>query len=336
VAEPALDQITTWFGDWRLSSAPLAAHPARTEHGGAALALSEDYRERPVRFGPGDRLFGILAWPADETRLAPAIVLLNTAVEHHVGPNRLYVPLAREWAARGHFVLRFDLGGIGDSKAAYGAEENVAYPAQMLDDAHQAVAFVRRMAPHRSVIVAGLCSGGWLAFRAAREGLAVDAIVSVNPPLYLLDEAGRTWRTERDEIERYQQSMRDPSKWAKALRGGVSYSSFTRVAASAFRRQVAVRLGGVLGEALSDGLANDLGVIAARGIKSLFVFSRGDGGLEYFHLHAQPALGRARVRDFVQHVVVEGAGHSFRPRAAQRTLRELMVDFVASETCGND
>jgi hypothetical protein len=35
------------------------------------------------------------------------------------------------------------------------------------------------------------------------------------------------------------------------------------------------------------------------------------------------------VQAFVKKVVVEGAGHSFRPRAAQRTLRGLLTDFVA-------
>jgi hypothetical protein len=72
-----------------------------------------------------------------------------------------------------------------------------------------------------------------------------------------------------------------------------------------------------------------------RGIRILFVFSRGDDSLKYFQLHAQPALRRASVRNCIQHVVVEGAGHTFRPRAAQQTLRELLTDFVASQTCGS-
>jgi alpha-beta hydrolase superfamily lysophospholipase len=331
----ALEQIITWFGDRRVSPAPSAAHQTARKDDEAAAVVWDDYREQSVRFGPGDRLFGVLGSPAHATRVAPAIVLLTTGVGHHVGPHRLYVPLAREWAARGHLVLRFDLGGVGDSAPPAGADANVAYPGHMLDDAQEAIAFVRRESPASRVIVMGLCSGGWLAFRAARDGLAVDAIVSINPPMYLRDEgAGTPWRTERQEIERYQQSMRDPAKWAKALRGDASYAAFTRVAASALGRQVAARFSGVLGDGLPDGLAKDLGMIADRGIKSLFVFSRGDDGLEYFRLHAPPALRRAVVRDLIQHVVVDGAGHSFRPRAAQRALRELLIDFVASQTCG--
>jgi alpha/beta superfamily hydrolase len=202
----------------------------------------------------------------------------------------------------------------------------------MLDDMREAIAFVRREAPQAPVIVAGLCSGGWLAFQAARDGLAVDAIVSVNPPLYLRDgAAGTQWLTEDDEIERYQHSLRDPSKWAKALRGGASYASFVRVTASALARRAAVWVSAALGDALPDGLAKDLRTIAERRIKSLFIFSEGDMGLAYFRLHARPVLRRAKVRNFVRQVVVEGAGHTFRPRSAQQALRRFLIDFVAAQ-----
>ena len=332
VPEDALNEIASWFHPWHASSAPSAALPALPDEVDPAPAIRDAYSERAVRFGPDRRLFGVLACPADASSMAPAIVLLNTGGSHHVGPHRLYVSLAREWAADGHLVLRFDLGGLGDSAPPYPdrSSESVAYPEHMLDDAREAIALVRKEAPNRRVIVAGLCSGGWLAYQAASHGLAVDAIVSINPPLYLRDGNQRWLRKERT-LERYQQSMRDPSRWAKALRGDVSYATFTRTAASVLARHVAIRVSGVLGDPLPDGLAKDLCTIATRGINSLFVFSRGDDGLAYFQLHAQPALRRPSVRGRVRHMVVEGTGHAFRPLAAQQTLRKILVDFVRSE-----
>ena len=250
-----------------------------------------------MRFGPGDRLFGIFAYPADRSSSKPTIILLNTGAGHHVGPHRLSVPLAREWAARGHHVLRFDLGGIGDSLPPAAADGNVVYPDHMIDDAREAIAFVRTEAPERQVIAAGLCSGGWLAFQAARQNLAVDAIVAINAPLYLRD-GDREWLREGRAIERYQQSMRDPSKWLKALRGRTSPVAFTRVAASALARRVAVRINGALGDTLTDGLGRDLRAIADRRIKCLFVFSRGDSGyavLPTARTARTPPRGRARL-----------------------------------------
>ena len=142
--------------------------------------MQRDSQERPVRFGAGNRLFGMLSPPHADIDGAPSIVLFNTGLEHHVGPNRLYVSLAREWARRGHCVLRFDLGGIGDSDLPPGSTAPVPYPAHMLEDARAAIAFVRSAAPDRRVIAAGLCSGGGWRSRAARDGLAADEIYAVN------------------------------------------------------------------------------------------------------------------------------------------------------------
>ena len=160
--------------------------------------------------------------------------------------------------------------------------------------------------------------------------LPVDAIVSLNPPLYLRDgSSGRRRLIEYDELGRYQRSLRDPAKWAKAIRGRAAYGTFVRLAAAHLGRKLASRIGTTFAGHPLEGLARDLEGIAEREITSLFVFSRGDGGLDYFRLYASPALRRRKVRERIQHVVMEGAGHTFRPPSAQRALREILVEFVA-------
>ena len=157
---------------------------------------------------------------------APAVILLNTGIEYRVGSHRLYVPLARDLAARGHVVFRYDLGGIGDSAPPEGANENVAYPARALDDLREAVGLVRDRAPGRKVFLVGLCSGAWHAFRAAREALQVDGIVSINPPLYLTDRQSWTTRLSAQYQERrnYSRKLRDSSSWLNALSGRSEYA----------------------------------------------------------------------------------------------------------------
>ncbi len=293
-AEP-LDAIAGWLSAWRASGAPESPRDRSPSSAQPEPARGDGFSERAVRFGPDDRLFGIVTAPEAQVPAAPAIVLLNTGAEYHIGPHRLYVPLAREWAARGHLVLRYDLGGIGDSVEPPGAGQNVAYPAHALDDLRHAIGFVRQLAPDRKVIVSGLCSGGWLSFVAAREGLPIDAIASVNPPLYL----------------------RDGPAGAREL------------AAASLTRRIQRALGKVIGGPMRSGLARDLERIAARGLACLFVFSRGDGGLDYFDLYGSQALRRRTVRDRIRLVVVDGAGHTFRPSEARRALHKRLVDFVA-------
>jgi hypothetical protein len=270
-------------------------------------------------------------------RAAPSIVFLTTGTEYHIGPNRLYVPLARSWAAAGHLVLRFDLGGIGDSLPPPGAEENLVYPAHDLDDAREAITLVRREASTRRLIVIGLCSGGWLAFRAALEGLPVDGIVAINPPLYLREGPSEIRSAnDEDEFNRYRRLLHDPSRWAKALRGRAAYGTFLRLAWGSLGRKLMARANEVIGGRLSDGLVSDLMAISTRGTSSLFVFSRGDNGLLYYQRHGGTALRDRRLRSHVQHVIVDHAGHTFRTPSAQRELRSLVVDFVTRRTARDE
>ena len=92
------------------------------------------FREEAVRFGPDERLFGILTEPppAAARPALPPILLLNAGCIHHVGPNRWYVSLARQLAQLGHRVLRFDLSGLGDSQTTPGCIENLMYPEDAL------------------------------------------------------------------------------------------------------------------------------------------------------------------------------------------------------------
>jgi alpha-beta hydrolase superfamily lysophospholipase len=334
VPRQAVDEITSWLGA-SLVSANVSGVPSMPSDpataAGARVLRRPDFVDAAVHFGQGGRLFGMLASPCDSSQPLPALLLFNTGAGHHVGPHRMYAPLARELAARGHVVLRFDLRGIGDSAPLEReTTEPRAYPPQMLDDAREAVAFLRSQAPGRKLIAAGLCSGGWLAFQVARAGIDVDAIVSVNPPLYLRDgAAGVAWLQRVRELERYQQSMRQPEKWVKGLRGRASYASFIRIVASALARRVRLLTNGRLGTPLADGLAKDLCTIASRDIRAMFVFSRGDNGLAYFNLHAPAAWRRRHVRALIDHVLVDGAGHVFRPFSAQQALRRVLSEWVS-------
>jgi alpha-beta hydrolase superfamily lysophospholipase len=331
--DDALDVITRWLGDqrWEDRQGADIENPAAT---GAQVAHGSGYQERAVRFGPDDRLFGILSVPSGVDVGVPAIIFLNTGSYNRVGPHRLYVPLARQWAAHGHVAFRWDLGGIGDSDAPVGAADNVSYPPHAVDDAREAIAFVRKQAPGRRVIVVGLCSGGWHAFLGARAGLPVDAIASLNAPLYLYrGEAVPTTKAwvEHQQTERYRTALHDPDRWIRALRGRSAYGSFLRFAAVYVWGKVTTRVKVAFGSRL-DALARDLSDISARGVTSLFVFSNGEPGLDYFRPRARAVLRQRKARRRILYTVVDRADHTFASPAAQQMLRTILVDFVARET----
>lgn len=326
VPVPAIDGIVEWLGRWRTPLPPPGTRPAPA--GDDEGLATGRYRERPVAFGADGRLFGMVTRPASASPIESAVIFLSTGAGHQVGPHRMYVPLAREWASRGHLVLRFDLGGIGDSPAAAERDAGEAYPERMHEDVRDAIALTRRLAPRARVVLAGLCSGGWLAFDAARRGFDVDGIVAINPPLYLRD-GNREWVRQQRRFERYQQAARDPMKWVGVLRRRTSAAHAVREVTRRLHQAARERMRAMIGRE-PDGLGRDLRTIAGRDVRTLLVFSDGDNGLRYFEQHGSLAQRRVEVRDVVRHVVVQGAGHAFQPTTAQRVLRALLDDFVSA------
>ena len=130
----------------------------------------------------------------------------------------------------------------------------------------------------------------------------------------------------------YRRMLRDRDRWANALRGRSDYIYFARFATTYVVRKMWDRIGPFFATRLVDGLARDLDGVCARGIATLFVYSRGDTGLAYFERYATPALRRWKACGRIERVVVEGAGHSFTPPEAQHALRELLFDFVTRQT----
>jgi alpha-beta hydrolase superfamily lysophospholipase len=129
-------------------------------------------------------MFGVLAEPAVPTHTADdcCLICLPTWAERCIGPNRLWVELARRYAARGMAVLRIDLESIGDSD---GVPKAVRTAASVFDDGRPAQ-IQRAMdalseAGHGSrFLLAGLCAGGYWAQRATIDP-RVTAVLSLNP-----------------------------------------------------------------------------------------------------------------------------------------------------------
>jgi len=75
-------------------------------------------QERASVFGcGGDRLVGILHAPAERARDIGVLVVVG-GPQYRVGSHRQFVRMARDFAAAGYPVLRFDHRGIGDSDGA--------------------------------------------------------------------------------------------------------------------------------------------------------------------------------------------------------------------------
>ena len=79
-------------------------------------------------------LRGIVTRPAAGPPPHPLLILLNAGAVRRIGPNRLYVALARRVAAGGALVLRVDLSGLATARRDPGRPERVVYTETFLAD----------------------------------------------------------------------------------------------------------------------------------------------------------------------------------------------------------
>jgi pimeloyl-ACP methyl ester carboxylesterase len=139
------------------------------------------FTEQALLFGRSRSLVGILARPTSELpNPRPTVVILNTGIIHRIGHHRMYVTMARQLAAGGHCVLRFDFSGIGDSRS----RDGVANPtAACLADIVEALNFLEDLGYGGAFILIGLCSGADIALRYGPSDKRVTGLVLLDPTI---------------------------------------------------------------------------------------------------------------------------------------------------------
>jgi pimeloyl-ACP methyl ester carboxylesterase len=140
--------------------------------------MSDSFTEHVVALGKRQSLVGILARPTRAVSDAPAIVILNTGIVHRVGHHRMYVILARQLAAAGHPVLRFDFSGIGDSSARV---DHLSPVNSCLTDIADVLDSLETQHQVKRVVLIGLCSGADHAILYAHRDPRIVGVVLMNP-----------------------------------------------------------------------------------------------------------------------------------------------------------
>jgi alpha-beta hydrolase superfamily lysophospholipase len=303
--------------------------------------------EYPVILRPHPLLFGIVTLPAKGEVRRRGVILLNSGGDHHIGPRRLYVSLARDWAKRGYTVLRMDLAGLGDSETRPGQPSNELFPIDAVDDIRIAVESMRSQYEMHDITLAGICSGASHAVRAGMEGVSVDRVLAINPLIFF-------WkgRVDVSDVQPWEVAHKPAaylgriwslSAWRRLLFGDVS---IWRVAQIYLHRPMLAVKSTLrdLARGMHIHLKNDLGLalkdLKARGVKIVFVFSRGDAGMSL--LQMQSGLSEKELGERYSIRMIDGADHEFTRSRARATLGQILSEELfapnsaAQRTAAND
>lgn len=313
--------------DWIAAGEPADARPEPRQGVEAPLqrdAVFAGVREIPLLFGHEHGLFGILAEPERldqaDNRAETAILMLNVGTNHRVGPNRLYVKMARAWAARGYRSLRFDLAGIGDSRSAAGYASTRLYSKGSTVDVGAAIERLSGLGVRRFILV-GLCSGAYVAFQTALADPRVTGLVLINPRRLDWSE-GETLQSAMQRSYKsshyYRKALFETSTYKRLLQGDIDVrgiagrlATLTRVRAERAARRLLGRA-----PAEENVLAN-MRLLSERGTDILLIVAEEDDGLDYLEFHLGPRGRHMSGQPNFRMLMVAGADHTLSQTESQ-------------------
>ncbi len=269
--------------------------------------------ESAALFGRSHSLVGIVTAPPPDLHDSskPAVIFLNAGLVHRVGPNRLYVRLARRLAAKGYWTVRFDHSGIGDSLPA---GDNQSYAERYTMEVREVMEDVfRRCAIDRFCLV-GLCSGAMTSINTAGQDDRVVGAALLNARGFTenLEWAGYVER--RWEMKEFIRKLFTLKGIRKTLTGKAPYAKAVKVVRDLGRRLLNKRqeMAGVAPE-ITDNLRSLVG----RDVRLLWLSSEEDSSREYLGLVIDIELGRMQSAGLMRQIVVARSNHTFDTLAVQ-------------------
>ncbi len=279
--------------------------------------------EKAIRFGAEKSLVGILTLPKKEDRQdkLPAVIILNSGLLHRVGPNRIYVRMARELAAAGITVFRFDFAGVGDS-----AKDNTqrSYEERNIAATRAAMDLLEKKQDINSFMITGICSGADISFQAARID---DRIIGIAPiDFYSLPSTAYL-------INAYKKRLITPHSWSNLFSGKSEvFSIFKKIFTNITFLKTAAASDNTDPNAqanLEADLIAGYQELADRGLNLRFLFSAGSPAyFNYQTIFAKKVAALSAARKFSVDYF-ETADHGFTLLYHQQQLIDAIKDWAA-------
>lgn len=301
-------------------------------------------KEETLLFGKTQSLVGIMTKPQDMKQASrlPGIIFLNAGLIHRIGPNRLYVKLARDLAMIGFIVLRFDFSGMGDSKAR---EDHLSLEKSVVDDVQEAMNYLAQTTGLKQFLLIGHCSGAGISLMTASHDSRVVGAIVMNP-----QGTGEEWKTydRNQKLAQYythyysKAALTDMQRWARFVKGEVDYRSIARnvlqtiiwnkISTFAFRLRRSSSLNHQTGaDPVSEQIQNfarDLHRLTERGVQILFVYSEGNTGLEFIRTLFGKEWDDLLAANKIKLEIIPESDHLFTLLASQKRVLETTQNWT--------
>jgi hypothetical protein len=282
-------------------------------------------KEEAIHFGGSKTLVGIVTDPDETGSSRPAVILLNSGIIHRVGPNRLYVSLARRLAQAGFVTLRYDHSGIGDSVIR---RDNVPFERSSVLETQEAMAYLASTRGAEGFLLAGICTGAVVAYHTARADRRVLGAVLINGQGFIpeSEEAIHAYLASRRRRHYYLgRALYNMDSWRKLATGRVGYGDI--LSALGFRREGRRQTKDVSNTKAGE-VASGIRSLADGGTQMLFLYSAGDPGIEELDVILEGNVEGLAGHEAVKYHVVEKADHMFTALQSQEEFLRRIQDWI--------
>jgi len=329
----AIGKAVAWVAEHLETLAPEDSFdPLSISNEVAFEGSNEGIIETVVRVSEGGSTGILCQGPNPAAKDRPIVLFGNAGSIYHIGPNRLYVTLARRLAKEGFTSFRYDLPNMGDGLQTPHPEANYPYPEDAMERITEVIEYARSSFGYPSVILTGVCSGATQAFLAAMHQAPTTALIEtamVNPKVFYVEDItqdGGNFVMQRANY--YSRAIGDKDRWRRLFTGQIDYKQlfdFLTRRTWQLLRKVGRRVGRVFGMAPGTRLGRDLVSYDNTGRRLSFFFSSRDPGLRVLLESSDGVAKRFIRKGKVPVAVIEDADHTM---IAKRCREEFMTKFT--------
>jgi len=328
--EHAFGKVLDWLrrdaasaGD---GSKPIANRPPQVN----AELFPSGAHEVAIHFREERALFGIQCVPDTPREGRPGIVFLNTNAVPLGGMNRIWVSMARRFAALGFTSLRFDVHGVGDSSST--PTKFPAVPRIEHASVDVAAAISRLQGQGCSTItLVGFCWGAQLAYNAALADDRVTNLIMINAGRNFWDPGAGDESLQ--PFSTHLRLLRDPTKWKSFKKGEITLRDTTEFVQHLIRAGAKATYDRVAGaDTARRKTIQNLRSFKGRGTRMLLVHGSDDTYLaEFEDYFGVPRHGFGSLLNIHTHFF-PGVSHRFPAEKSLSDLIQVVGDHLSAFT----
>ncbi len=248
-------------------------------------------------------------------------VLLNVGLIHHIGPSRIYVKMAREFAVLGIVALRFDLSGIGDSRPR---SDSLPQEAAAILEVREAMDYLQRVKGVDEIVLISACASSPLALLVSEVDTRVIGCVLTNP---------MTPRTDQTSLMRSQQyywnhALLRMDSWLKLFKLQIDFKHILQLTYSQIKAKFFSNHNEVETDQIIERLSDIFNTFKERNIKVLVISSDNEIGIQFM----KEMLGKKYLEieraGIIKTEILPKTDHSVTPLRSQEKLLAHVVDWM--------